>query len=77
MIDPDQATITNNPIPEGATITSIKRVAWCGRPCLVVRFVTAEGRLKTRMEWADELDSRPDSLTNYLRSTPTTERQHP
>ena len=62
--------ITNDPIPGDATITRIARGEWDGRPCLVTRFRDAAGRFWNRMEWVDELDSRPDSLTNYLRSAP-------
>ena len=63
--------ITNDPIPADASIESIRRSVWDGRPMLVTSWRDAGGHLWARMEWVDELDSRPDSLTNYLRSTPT------
>lgn len=62
--------ITNDPIPADASIERIERGVWDGRPLLVTRFRDAAGKFWTRMEWVDELDSRPDSLTNYLHSTP-------
>ena len=62
--------ITNKPIPADATIEHVKRAEWAGRPCLLTRYRDAGGKVWERMDWVDELDSRPDSLTNHLRSTP-------
>ena len=66
--------ITNDPIPVDATILTVRRSQWMGRACLITRYLDAAEQLWQRMEWVDELTTRPDSLAHYLAQPVNLER---